>query len=395
MLGDFISLSFQSAKSRKLRSWLTVLGIVIGVAAIIGLITVSQGLESAITDQFNKFGTNRLFVWPKQVAGSFNFGQELTTEDVKVAERMPDFKWVTPYLVENANIEFSKESHFRPVTSNPIDSIEGRWSDIDMDLKQGRLWSPNEKNSAIIGSKTAKDLFNKEIMINNNIIINGQKFKVIGILEEFGDPESDNMIHIPIDVARDLFSKKTQVTFIELVLKNPAEIDRVSKKLSRNLKSSRGNENFEVKTPQQLMEQPGVLLSVTQIIFISIASISLVVGGIGIMNSMFTSVLERKKEIGIMKSIGATNAHIMIIFLAESALFGLVGGIIGIILGSLGAYSVKLVASSFGFELIKISIHPWVVIFGMSFAIVVGMLSGFFPAYRAARLSPVEALKDE
>lgn len=394
MIRDLISISLQSARNRKLRSWLTIIGIVIGISAIIGLVTVSSGLETAITEQFNKMGTNRLWVIPKQ--GNFlSLGQDLTIDDVNTAEKMSEFKWITPYLVENTNVEFNRESHYRQVYSNPIDDIEARWADIDFNLKEGRLWMPNEKFSVIIGSSTAEDLFDKKIKVNNNLLINGYKFKVIGILKEFGDPESDNMIHIPIDTARKIFNKEKEVSTIELIAKQGIDLEKTAMKLAKNMKSQRHNENFEVKTAQQLMEQLGTLLDITKIIFISIVSISLVVGGIGIMNSMFTSVLERRQEIGIMKAIGATNKHIMAIFLTEAALFGLIGGIIGTILGSLGAYSIKLVASQFGFDMIKISISPGLILFSFAFAIGIGMISGAIPAYQAAKLKPVEALRYE
>src|SRR3989344_2425477 len=125
MIKNFISISLQSARNRKLRSWLTIIGIIIGVAAIIVLIPVSRGLENAITSQFDKIGTNRLFVMPKQ-GNLFSLGQDLTIDDARTIERMPEFKWVTPYLIENVNIEFQKETHYRQITANPIDDIKGR-----------------------------------------------------------------------------------------------------------------------------------------------------------------------------------------------------------------------------------------------------------------------------
>ena len=394
MIKDFIHFSFQSAKNRQLRSWLTIIGIVIGIAAIIGLITVSSGLEEAITDQFDKIGTNRLIVLPKN-SNILSLGQELTTKDADVTESMSEFKWVTPYLFHSAVIEFNKEKHFLQTTSNPIDNIKSRWEDIDINLREGRLWGAEEKYSAVVGYKFSEDLFDKKIRLNSHILINGVKFKVIGIMEEVGDPESDNMIHIPMDTARELFNKQAEVSIIELVVKDGINLEKTASKVKKALEKERGNENFEVKTPQQLLEQLGVLLGIVQIIFISIAAISLVVGGIGIMNSMFTSVLERRREIGIMKAVGATNRQIMTIFLIEAALFGLIGGIAGVILGSLGAYFIKMVAGFFGFQLIKISVNLGLILFSLGFAIGMGMLAGFIPAYQAAKLKPVDALRYE
>ena len=137
------------------------------------------------------------------------------------------------------------------------------------------------------------------------------------------------------------------------------------------------------------------MLGIVNIVFIGIATISLLVGGIGILNSMFTSVLERRMEIGIMKSLGATNYHILTIFLIEAGLVGLIGGFIGIILGTGLAYLVKYIAAAYGFKLIKISVNPLLILFSMLFAFGVGIISGLIPAYRAAKLKPVEALRYE
>jgi len=394
MIRDFISFSISNLKHRKLRSWLTILGIVIGIAAIISLITVGQGLEEAISSQFDKVGANRLYIVPKGL-NFLSIGQDLTHDDVEVVNSMGEFKWVNEYLIQSTIVESGKEKNYLQITSNNIDNIDERWADLDFNLDKGRLWRANEEKSAVIGYGIAHDLFKKDIDINNNILINGGKFKVIGIFEEIGDPESDSMIHIPIDSARKIFNKEEEVSMIELVVKEGISLDDVSAKVKRQLKKARDNENFEVTTPAQLIGQLNVLLGIVNIVFIGIAAISLLVGGIGILNSMFTSVLERRMEIGIMKSIGATNNHILMIFLIEAGLVGLIGGLIGVVLGTGIAYLVKDIAAAYGFKLIKISVNPLLILFSMLFAFSVGIISGLIPAYKAARLKPVEALRYE
>ena len=247
MIRDFISFSISNVKHRKLRSWLTILGIVIGIAAIISLITVGQGLEEAISSQFDKVGANRLYIVPKGL-NILSVGQDLTHDDVKVVNGMGEFKWVNEYLIQSTIVEFGKEKIYLQ-----IDNIDERWADLDFNLDKGRLWRANEEQSAVIGYGIAHDLFKRDIDINSNILINGEKFKVIGIFEEIGDPESDSMIHIPIESARKILNKKEEVSMIELVVKEGISLDDVSAKVKRQLKKARDNENFEVTTPAQLM----------------------------------------------------------------------------------------------------------------------------------------------
>ena len=153
------------------------------------------------------------------------------------------------------------------------------------------------------------------------------------------------------------------------------------------------NPDFEVRTPEQILNQFSLILGVVQFILIGIAAISLVVGGIGIMNSMYTSVLERTKDIGIMKSIGATNLSILSIFLLESAILGFIGGIVGITIGSALAVIVDVIAKQAGFSILKITVDYKIILLGLFFAIIVGSISGVLPAYRASKLKPVEALR--
>ena len=174
---------------------------------------------------------------------------------------------------------------------------------------------------------------------------------------------------------------------------------KIKSNLNENRKRQMGQKetysSYTVLTSEKVMSIVGNILGIIQAVIIGFASIAIIVGGIGIMNTMYTSVTERIKEIGIMKAIGATNKHIMSLFIIEAALFGVVGGVIGIALGSFGAYTVKVIASYFGFELIKIAISPGLVAFSLAFSIGVGMISGFIPAYQAAKLKPVEALQYE
>ena len=232
-------------------------------------------------------------------------------------------------------------------------------------------------------------------MLKNNIEINGIKFKIVGILEKIGTQEIDNVLYISKDDAREIFDNEESVNFIYAAVEEGKDLEEVAIKVQTNLERSRGNDNFDVYTPEQLLSQLGSILSIVQFILAGIAAISLAVGGIGIMNTMYTSVLERTKEIGAMKAIGASQKHILIIFIFESGLIGLVGGLIGAILGTFFAFSVSGIASLLGFDYLKITILWSVILFALLFAFILGMVSGLWPAYKASKLNPVEALRYE
>ncbi len=392
MKADYFNIAFKNLLHRKLRSFLTLIGIIIGIAAIVGLISIGSGLNNAIEEQFEKMGSNRIFVMP--FGGAMpGTGDSLTTEDVETLEKMSDFDYVTPYLMESLVVEYNKERYNYVVLGFPSEDAEGRLEGMDISLEEGRYFTANEQNVVMLGYKIALDGFDKEIHINNNVIINGTKMKVIGIFEEIGNSEDDNLVYIPMDRAQELFSAKDKVSIIDLVVKEGKDLDEVVAKVEKTLKKKRGDENFDVVTPEQILAQMGDIMLIVQVVLVGIAAISLIVGGIGIMNSMYTSVVERIKEIGIMKSVGAKNSDILYIFIIESGMLGLVGGIFGVIIGSTIAKVIGFAAAQSGFSLLLIKINPFLVLFGIMFAFIVGMVAGALPAVRAAKLKPVEALR--
>lgn len=393
MIKDYLNLAFTNIKHRQLRSWLTIIGIIIGVAAIVSLITISQGLENAIQEQFEQFGSDRIYIAPK-MQGLQLSDQGLTKDDVDTLKGIAELEWVNPMVIDSEEVEFSREKQFiQQIVGLEIDDIKGKYGDIGLEMYQGNYPADGSTGIAVLGYKIANDKFDKIIGINNRIKIKGKKFKVVGIFEEIGNSDDDNMIMLNIDDFRDLFNKPDIVNAIEVKLKEGQEIDEVAEIIQRKLEKARDDDFFTVMTPQSILDQLGSILLIVQIVLGGIASIALLVGGIGILNSMYTSVLERTKQIGIMKSVGARNNHIFAIFVVEAGLIGLAGGIAGVILGSLISLAVGVIAKQAGFALLKIVIDWKLILFGLAFAVGMGMISGFLPARRAAKLQPVEALR--
>jgi putative ABC transport system permease protein len=221
-------------------------------------------------------------------------------------------------------------------------------------------------------------------------------------MSEFGNPQDDNTIYIPIDTAQNIFNKKNEVNMIELMTKDGISMSAAAKKAERALLKERGEKlsasrknklNFQVTTPDQLLGQLNNVLLIVQAVLVSIAAISLVVGAIGIMNSMYTNVLERTKEIGVMKSVGAKHKDILKVFLIESAIIGFIGGLIGVIFGIGLSKLIESYAIEAGFSFLKIGINYPLIVFSVLFAMIIGMLAGYLPASKAAKLEVVEALR--
>ncbi|MEK6921096.1 MAG: ABC transporter permease, partial [Nanoarchaeota archaeon] len=280
-----------------------------------------------------------------------------------------------------------------PAWATTTNDLEARWADINFKVEEGRVFVKDEKYTTILGHKTATEMFDREIHLNENIAINEKRFQVVGIFEEIGNPEDDNVVELPIEIAQEMFGKENQVSIIELVVKNGVDIEEAAKKTTRILERKRGDDLFEVVTPDQLLQQFSTILLIINVILGAIASISLVVGGIGIMNSTYTSVLERRKEIGIMKAIGAENKYILFLFLAEAGMLGFVGGVIGIACGFAVAKTTQYAAEAAGFKMLLITLDPKITAFSMMFAIVFGILAGALPARDAMKKQVVDVLR--
>lgn len=394
MLLDYFRMAVHSIRHRKLRSWLTVVGIVIGVAAIISLITISRSLESTIEEQFEQFGANRIMISAKGFQGPGTASVGLTSKDVETIKKISGFSYVLPTMFRNTEVQFKQKKGFTSITALPTDHFEEFYKDTGVGLQEGRFIKEGEKQVALVGARAATDLFEKNIRLGNKITINKVEFKVVGIVEEIGNAQDDNQIVIPLDAAREIFQEQEKVDVIIAQVKTTSEIPQLQEKIKKDLEQKRGDTNFQVLTSSQILEQINQVLGVMQVVLVGIAAISLIVGAIGIMNSMYTSVLERTKEIGIMKAIGARNSDILKLFIIEAGLIGLVGGIIGTALGAGIALAVGSVSQEAGFTL-NITIEPTIVVFGLLFAFIVGVLSGILPAYQGSKLKPVDALRYE
>ncbi len=394
MAKDCIKFAWTSIRHRGMRSWLTITGIVIGVAAIISLITVGQGMQNAIGEQFEKLGVRNIRIVPASLQGPPSSLFTLPNSMIEKVEAVSVVEYVDTVMVESGIMEFNKKEKFVNIIGYDVALADRGFADLDVKAEEGRLFLPGDNSVALIGNNIAKDTFDKDVSAKNSVNLEGGKFVIAGILEKTGT-EFDNNVYIPLDDARSLFDRQNDINAMVVHVKEGISIDEARKVIEQELLRSFDDEDFDILTPQQILKRINQILGAVNAVFAGIAAISLIVGAVGIMNSMFTSVLERTRDIGVMKAVGARNADIAAIFLAEAGIMGAAGGAVGIAIGTALAFGAGFVAKSFGFPLLSIRIDYMVVIAALLFSFLIGAVAGFVPAMQAAKMKPVDALRYE
>lgn len=400
---EYFRVAFKNIKARRMRSWLTVIGIFIGIAAVVSLISLSRGMQGAINEQFEKMGANKIVIMPGSgLQGALMGASGLTDHDTDVIKKARGVDLVGGLSVKLAKVKFRKEVKYTWLDGLPVDESKKIIDDMQaFSINEGRDLGARDTYKAVVGYRVRhQDLFAKDVRVRDTIEIEGKNFEVIGVMDKIGNKDDDSAILIPLDTLREILGEKDELAMIVARVKDGYTIQNVAEEIKDAMRKDRdqekGEENFAVQTTEDVQETSLAVLGIIEAILIGIAAISLVVGGIGIMNTMYTSVLDRVREIGVMKAIGATNNDIMLIFLVESGMLGLAGGIIGILLGLIGSITVSQLATVvYGFELLQAHFSVWLIGGSLLFSFFIGVISGLVPAYRASRQNPVDALRYE
>ena len=398
---EYLKYAFTNIRHRKLRSWLTMIGIFIGIAAVVALISIGQGMQNAINEEFSKVGADRLTIQPAGGFAGAYVSEKLYQSDVDVVNRVKTVEFATGVIMQTGRVKFKGETQSAAIFGIGSDDETRRFIEkIDFFLvEEGRQFKSIDNNVAILGSNVAADMFDREVLLGDKITVENKEFKVIGIQKKSGSPMHDNMVRITTESAQELFgldeAKEVSMIFAKVKLGMDPSIvaDDVRDALRKDHNVKEGQEDFVVVTAGQMIEGFNNILLVVQTVLVGIAAISLIVGGIGITNTMYTSVVERTREIGIMKSVGARNRDIVSIFLMESAMLGFFGGILGVIIGLSVSKAIELVAVSAGVNVLKAYFGLELVAGALIFSMVVGTMSGALPAKSAARMNPVDALR--
>ncbi len=413
---EHVRLALRALAINKLRSALTMLGIIIGVGAVITLLSVGQGVQNLVTEQLQSIGTNLLFVMPGNLSATqttVSMGSSMGSLTLADAEaiadplNIPDMAQVAPELMASGEVSYRRDTinvsvsgvtaSYESVRNFPV--AFGDFISIDDENSAGRV--------AVIGSKVWESLFGADVYpVGETIKINGIPFKVIGVLQSKGGSgggtSEDEMVLVPLSTAHErLFPRYHNqhgdplVTVIYVQVVNEESMSAASDQIA-NLLRDRHNiqfqdeDDFTVINQQDLLSIFGEITGVLTIFLGAIAGISLLVGGIGIMNIMLVSVTERTREIGLRKAVGAKRRDILNQFLIESVIMSVIGGILGIGVGSLGAMIVSNLASG-----LNATVTFQSVALATGFSAAVGLFFGIYPATRAARLNPIDALRYE
>jgi len=398
----------------KLRSWLTILGIVIGIAAVVSIVSISQGAQQQMEEKLGGLGADVLIVSPgaslaKGSEGGFRIKggappqgssspedeqKNLTAKDILVLKNIDNVLYVMGQVSGKGDLKYVSKTASLSITG--VDAFV--WEDITTDsIETGRFLTIGDSYSVILGGDVVERTFEDGIPLNSKVTIEGKSFKVVGILE------SGSGVYMPISVARVILEDVGNDEFdsISVKIKDIDIVDDTVALIEKKLMFLRGildekKKDFSVSNPSAMQETMQETMNTMGLFLGAIAAISLLVGGIGIANTMFTSVMEKTKDIGIMKAIGAQNKDILLIFLFNSGLIGFVGGLGGVILGVFGSGLISsLVSSEGGMTRMfgNTAITPELLIGALLFSIIVGMIAGAIPAYRASKLNPVDALR--
>ena len=407
-LSQVIFEALESISSNKLRSGLTVLGIVIGVAAVIAMLAVGNGAQDSITGSISGIGTNLLFVFRGGQGQNNRNEQPLTLQDAEALNdpfAAPSVAAVSPVLQTNAEVTYGGEV----TTTSIVGALPSYFPVRNLAVTEGEALSEEHvlgrASVAVIGPETADKLFGRrEGLTGETIRIGGAPFRIIGVLESKGGGSfgsEDDRVVIPLTTAQTRLVRRgvrdqVDIIFVQAVSAEqvPAASQEVTDILSQRHRTEIGAPDFTVFSQEDFLSTAATITGVLTIFLGGIAAISLLVGGIGIMNIMLVSVTERTREIGLRKALGARRRDILVQFLTESSLLSLLGGVIGILLGWLIAAIVGRVAVAMGTAFTpRVGVDS--VLLATIFSAAVGLFFGIYPANRAAGLEPVEALRYE
>jgi putative ABC transport system permease protein len=398
LIRDFLHLTASSLSAHRLRSFLTLLGIAVGIAAVVLLTSIGEGVHKFVLAEFTQFGTNLIAINPGRTTthgtsmGVFGTERPLTIEDAEALKRLPYVMAVVPIVQGNAEVEAANRRR-----RTTVYGAGSQWPEaFSMDVKSGRFLPDDDPTAppafAVLGSKTRDELFGTRNPLGQRIGIGGNRYRIIGVMESKGTIlgfDVDDTVYIPTARGMELFNRNSLLE-IDVLYQEDANINKVVASIKRSLIARHGREDFTINTQQQMLDVLGSVLNVLTFAVAAIGGISLLVGAIGIVTIMTIAVNERTNEIGLLRALGARQGQVLSLFLGEAIVLAALGGISGLALG-IG------LAHFLHFAFPALPVHtPWIfVVLAEVIAVVIGLAAGVLPAQRAAQLDPIEALRTE
>ncbi|VAX06931.1 ABC-type antimicrobial peptide transport system, permease component [hydrothermal vent metagenome] len=395
---DYLNLTLRSLVDHRLRSFLTALGIGVGIAAVVLLTSIGEGIHRFVLSEFTQFGTNLVAINPGKATtsggsmGVFGSERPLSIDDASALERLPYARAVVPFVQGNAEVEAGNRRRRTTVYGVGPAMPEA----FSMAVKSGRFLPADDPTTprafAILGSKLRKELFSDTNPLGQRITVGGSRYRVIGVMQSKGTVlgfDLDDTVYIPAARAMALFNRDSLFEIDVLYAEN-APLDKVVSGIQRILEARHGRDDVTITTQQQMLDVLGSVLNVLTFAVAAIGGISLLVGAIGIVTIMTIAVNERRREIGLLRALGASRNQILGLFLGEAIILAAIGGFSGLALG-LG------LAQLLNLLLPALPVHtPWLyVLLAEISAVLIGLVAGVLPAQRAAKLDPVEALRAE
>jgi len=395
---DFFHLTASSVIAQRLRSALTALGIAIGIAAVVLLTAIGEGIHRYVLAEFTQFGTNLISVQPGRSStmgasiGAFGNTRPLSLDDAQALGRLPHVIAAEPVIAGNARIE----ANGRQRRTNVYGVGHAFPTAFSFDVALGQFLPPDEPRAArafaVLGSQLRRELFGEDNPLGKTLRVGGDRYRIIGIMQPKGQVlgfDIDDTVYIPAAKAMDLFNRDGLME-INVLYRAGAPVDEVAAGIKRILAARHGREDFTLITQEQMLDVLGSVLGVLTFAVGALGSISLLVGGIGIFTIMTIAVRERTPEIGLLRAIGAEKNQVLTLFLGEAVLLAALGGLGGLLLGT-------GIAWLLGHALPALPIHiNWSYVLGAeAIATTVGLLAGVWPARQAARLDPIDALRME
>jgi len=394
---DLISLSYRTVISHKLRSALTALGLIIGIAAVVILTSIGRGIHTFVLAEFTQFGTNLISIHPGKtttfgVSGaSISTVRPLVIADVVSLSKVENIIAASPMVQGNARIE-AGEKQRRTNVLGVGSAVPEIWK---IKVVNGRFLPKEESNPrafAVLGNKLATELFGTASPLGQRIRIGSDRFRVVGVMEKKGQMigfDMDDTIYIPAAKALELFDRESLME-IHLLYKSNTAVERVEKAIKRNLIARHGREDFTIVTQNQMLKSMDSILNILTLAVAALGSISLLVGSVGILTIMTIAVSERISEIGLLRAVGAERRTIFQLFLCEALALSAAGGLCGVLLGITIVQILDAALPALPVEL------AWAyIVAAFMVSLLIGIAAGVAPAMKAARLEPLEALRAE
>ncbi len=397
-ISDSIKLALGTLLNQRMRSLLTALGIAVGIASVVLLTSLGEGVHRFILSEFTQFGTNLVAVTPGKATTTGMSGalisniRPLSMDDAMALERIPKVLGVVPFVQGNAPVELGKKSR-RAYVFGVGSEVPTVWQ---MKVATGRFLPDDDPRTArafaVLASKVRDELFRSNNPLGRRIRIGGDRYRVIGVMESKGQMlgfDLDDAVYIPAARALAMFNRESLME-IDLLYAAGSSVDKIVKNIKKLLIARHGAEDFTIITQEQMLDVMGSVLRILTLAVGALGGISLLVGGVGILTIMTIAVNERKAEIGLLRAIGAGRRQILAIFIGEAVTLAIIGGLAGLVIGVGGAWLI-------GATVPALPTHtPWsYVVLAEILAAFIGLLAGVIPARHAANLDPIEALRAE